>query len=79
MLAARETAKTTVGARRVKPSERPSAVAQAASRTPEMMRTSQYTMVSQDAVLSLSGYGALVREPCLRPTSTFSHRAPTGR
>jgi hypothetical protein len=57
MLAARDTAKTTVGVSRVKPSDRPSAVAQTASRTPEARRTSQYTVISWDAVLSLSGCG----------------------
>ena len=78
MLAARATAKTTVGARRVNPSERPRAVAQTASRTPERMRTSQYTGISWNAVLSLSGYGALVRESCRGPTSRVAHRARTG-
>src|SRR4051812_24709785 len=58
MLAARAAAKTTVGVSRVKPSVRPSAVAQTDSRTPETTRTSQYTVHSRSAVLSLSGYGA---------------------
>ena len=78
MLAARVTAKTTVGARRVKPSERLRAVAQTASRTPERMRTSQYTGISWNAVLSLSGYGVLVRESCLGPTPRVAQRAPSG-
>src|SRR4051812_13543445 len=64
MLPARLTAKTVVGPRRVNPSDRPRAVAQTASRTPERMRTGQYTVSPRDAVLSLSGYGALVRESC---------------
>jgi hypothetical protein len=74
MLAARDTANTAVGARRVKFSDRPSAVAQTASRTPERTRTSQYTGFSWNAVLSLSGYGVLVRESGCRPVPRVSQR-----
>src|SRR3954452_6770722 len=77
MLAARPTANTPVGVRRVNPSERPRAVAQTASRTPEMMRTIQCTGISWNAVLSLSGYGVLVRGPVsgLTPRSHVRHLA----
>src|SRR4051794_13425696 len=63
MLAARAAANTRVGSGRENPADRSSAVAQTASRTPERTRTSQYTTDPQDTVLSLSGYGVLVREP----------------
>src|SRR5215210_3984658 len=62
MLSARAAAKTAVGPSRVNPSDRPRAEAQTASRTPDRTRTSQYMANSWSAVLSLSGYGALVRE-----------------
>jgi hypothetical protein len=39
---------------------------------------SQYTVSPGDAVLSLSGYGALVRESCFELVLRFSHRSPTG-
>src|SRR5215210_5353145 len=43
MLSARAATNTAVGASRVNPSDRPRAVAQTASRTPDRTRTSQYT------------------------------------
>jgi hypothetical protein len=44
MLVADATGNTAVGVSPVKPSGRPRAVAQTASRTPERMRTSQHTV-----------------------------------
>src|SRR4051812_34727421 len=69
MLSTRAPANTTLGTSRLKPSDRPRAVAQTASRTPERTRTSQYTWNSWNAVLSLSGYGVLVRESGSRTRS----------
>src|SRR5215217_7506706 len=62
MLAASATAKTAVGARRVKPSDRPRAVAQTASRTPERTRTSQDTVHSRTPSCRCPGTALLVRE-----------------
>ena len=57
MLATSATAKVTVGTSRVRPSDRPRAVAHTASRTPESTRTSQDIEDLLGAVLSHTGYG----------------------
>jgi anti-sigma B factor antagonist len=62
MLSARPTPKTNDGTSRENPSERPSATAQTASRTPETTSTDHaMTTTLRQAVLSQSGYGSLVR------------------
>src|SRR3982750_1998194 len=78
MLATSPTTNTTVGASRVKPSVLAREVAQTAARTPERMRTTQYTVTPGDALLSLSGYGAarpgvLVADP---PSPSHTVRRP---
>src|SRR3712207_2531748 len=81
MLRTSATPKTTDGARRLNPSERPRAVAHTASSTPDRTSTSQDTTASAGAVLSLSGYGTArpgAREVGPRPWSHAPQR-PSGR
>ena len=63
MLRASATTKVAVGTGRVRPSERPRAVAQTASSTPDRTSTNQAMAISSTAVLSLSRYGSLVGSP----------------
>src|SRR5690606_27553057 len=63
MLIASAAKNTTVGTRREKPSDFPSAVAQTASNSPDNTRTIHAMTASSRGRLVLSGYGSLVRRP----------------
>src|SRR5688500_6422588 len=73
MLRASPPTKTSDGVRRVKASDRPRAVAQTASRTPDRTSTSQ-DMTPPGAVLSLSGYGTARPGDRSGPTTILSPR-----
>jgi 3'(2'), 5'-bisphosphate nucleotidase len=78
MLSTSATTKVAVGAGRVRPSERPRAVAHTASRTPDSTSTNHDMTISSTAVLSLSWYGSLVRWPSSRGGPTVSRRRTPG-
>ena len=61
MLTANAPAKTTDGPSRLNPSDFPRATAHTASNSPETTSTNHAMTDSSMAVLSLSGYGSLVR------------------